>query len=55
MINMAVWMRKESPSLAAAIGSELGVKGANLAANRIAEVRVVIGSPRAELGGNQQQ
>ncbi len=51
MINMAVWLRKEQPSLAASIGSRLGVKGVKAAANRIAEVRVVIGSPRAELEG----
>lgn len=48
MINMAVWLRKEQPSLASSIRSHLGVEGA---ANRIAEVRVVVGSPRAELQG----
>ena len=48
MINMAVWLRMEQPSLAASIGSKLGVKAA---AGRIQEVRVVIGSPRAELQG----
>ena len=51
MINMAVWMRKEQPSLASSIRSRLGVKGVRDAANRIAEVRVVVGSPRAKLQG----
>ena len=51
MINMAVWLRKEQPSLASSIRSHLGVKGVEGAANRIAEVRVVVGSPRAELQG----
>lgn len=51
MINMAVWMRKEQPSLASSVKARLGVKGFRDAANRIAEVRVVIGSPRAELQG----
>lgn len=53
MINMAVWLRKEAPSWAAAIGSRLGVSG-GMAASPITEVRVVIGSPRAELGGAWQ-
>jgi len=51
MINMAVWLRKEQPSLASSIRSRLGVKGVSDAAHRISEVRVVIGSPRAELQG----
>ncbi|DBA80138.1 TPA: hypothetical protein ACH3X2_007614 [Trebouxia sp. C0005] len=54
MINMAVWMRKEQPSLASSVKARLGVKGFRDAANRIAEVRVVIGSPRAELQGAWQ-
>ena len=51
MINMAVWLRKEQPSLASSIRSRLGVEGVKDPAHRIAEVRVVIGSPRAELQG----
>ncbi len=51
MINMAVWLRKEQPSLASSIRSRLGVKGVKDPADCIAEVRVVIGSPRAELQG----
>jgi len=51
MINMAVWLRKERPSLASSIRSRLGVEGVKDPAHRIAEVRVVIGSPRAELQG----
>ena len=51
MINMAVWLRQEQPSISSSIRSRLGVKGVKDPANRIAEVRVVIGSPRAELQG----
>ena len=51
MINMAVWLRKEQPSLASSIRSRLGHKGVKDAATCIAELRVVIGSPRAELQG----
>ncbi len=51
MLNMAVWLRKEQASLASSIKSRLGVNGVKDAANCIAEVRVVVGSPRAELGG----
>ena len=54
MINMAVWLRKEEPSWTASIGSMLGVKGGT-AASPITEVRVVIGSPRAELEGEKAQ
>ena len=49
MINMAVWLRKEQPSLASTVGSKLGVKAA--AEPRLTEVRVVIGSARQELEG----
>lgn len=49
MINMAVWLRKEQPSLASALGSKLGVRGG--ADPPFTQVRVVIGSPREELGG----
>ena len=47
MINMAVWLKRQQPSFAASL-SRLGVKKA---AASVEEVRVVIGSPRAELQG----
>lgn len=49
MVNMSVWLRKEQPSLASTLGSKLGVRGG--ADARLTQVRVVIGSPRQELGG----
>ncbi|KAL3141630.1 hypothetical protein ABBQ32_004865 [Trebouxia sp. C0010 RCD-2024] len=52
MINMSVWLRKEQPSLASTLGSKLGVRGG--AEPRLTQVRVVIGSPRQELGGRWQ-
>ena len=48
MINMAVWLKQQQPSFAASLGSRLGVKTASAP---VEEVRVVIGSPRAELQG----
>lgn len=49
MINMSVWLRTEQPSLASALSRKLGI---NVAAEPcLTQVRVVIGSPRQELGG----
>ena len=49
MINMSVWLRTEQPSLASALSRKLGI---NVAADDcLTQVRVVIGSPRQELGG----
>lgn len=49
MINMSVWLRTEQPTLASALSHKLGI---NVAADlRLTQVRVVIGSPRQELGG----
>ena len=49
MINMSVCLRTEQPSLASALSRKLGI---NVAADPcLTQVRVVIGSPRQELGG----
>ena len=49
MINMSVWLRTEQPTLASALSRKLGMNGA--ADLCLTQVRVVIGSPRQELGG----